>query len=114
MPNFRASFIHFSIEAGMLCPEAAAALEAARRPRQQALALLAADLATCTSDLVAREAATRHAGLVCLVNTGLGRAVARRDSAWPQYSHSRRDAVCGGMVLHHHNSLRVIEVSHFP
>ena len=96
----------------MLCREAAAVLGAARRPRQQPLAVLAADLATCSTSQAAGEAAARHAGLVCLANTGLGQAAARRDSAWPQYSHIRRDAMCGGLVLHHHNSLRVVEVSH--
>ena len=93
----------------MLQPEEAAILAATFRPRQQPLSLITADLATSSStcSLLVREVVDCHAGLVCLVGTGLEKDAPRSKSAWPGYSHIRQDGVCGGLVLHYHKSLGV-------
>ena len=93
----------------MLQPEEAAILVATRRPPQQPLSLITADLATTSStySLLVGEVAGCHAGLVCIVGTGLGKDTPRSKSAWPGYNHIRQDDVCGGLVLHYHKSLGV-------
>lgn len=93
----------------MLQPEEAAILAATFRPPQQPLSLITADLATSSStcSLLVREVVDCHAGLVCMVGTGLEKDAPRSKSAWPGYSHIRQDGVCGGLVLHYHKSLGV-------
>ena len=96
----------------MLQPEEATILAATFRPPQQPISLITAHLATSSStySLLVREVASCHAGLVCIVGTGLEKDVTRSKSAWPGYSHIRQDGVCGGLVLHYHESLRVEEL----